>query len=84
MTGSEVVGVEVLPPMLAALRRVHPQLQIELSLSNVNEDLLRRDGFSFDLPVWVVTHENLRASRRVSLVFEHLVASLTKYVRSAL
>jgi len=35
------------------------------------------------LPVWVVTHEDLRASRRVSIVFEHLVVSLTKYVRSA-
>jgi DNA-binding transcriptional LysR family regulator len=39
---------------------------------------------SFDLPVWVVTHENLRASRRVSLVFEHLVGALAKYVRSPL
>jgi DNA-binding transcriptional LysR family regulator len=38
---------------------------------------------SFELPVWVVTHENLRASRRVSLVFEHLVDSLGTYVRSA-
>jgi DNA-binding transcriptional LysR family regulator len=198
VTCSEIVGVEVLPPMLADLRRVHPQLQIELSLSNANEDLLRRDAdvavrmaqptqsalvakrvgivklgvfasgaylkdhavprspadllrghaligrdrdpsfftalaaaglplkrkdfalrtdsdvahlaavragvgigicqvplaagpprlqrvlpkLSFDLPVWVVTHENLRASRRVSLVFEHLVGCLAKYVRS--
>jgi hypothetical protein len=38
---------------------------------------------SFELPVWVVTHENLRASRRVSIVFEHLVESLGAYVRSA-
>jgi DNA-binding transcriptional LysR family regulator len=38
---------------------------------------------SFELPVWVVTHENLRASRRVSLVFEHLVSSLASYLRSA-
>jgi hypothetical protein len=38
---------------------------------------------AFELPVWVVTHEDLRASRRVSLVFEHLVASLTTYVLSA-
>ncbi len=199
VTCSEVVGVEVLPSMLAALRRAHPRLQIELSLSNANEDLLRRDadvavrmaeptqsalvtkrvgtvklgvfasaayladhavprsaadllrghaligkdrdasffaalaaaGLSmkrkdfalrtdsdvaylaamraglgigicqtplaagpprlervlpklfFNLPVWVVTHENLRSLRRVSLVFEHLVASFTKYVRSA-
>jgi DNA-binding transcriptional LysR family regulator len=195
---SEVVGAAVLPPMLATLARAQPQLQIELSLSNANEDLLRRDadiavrmaqptqdalvakrvgdvnlGFfateayladrgvprspadvlrghtllgkdkdtsffpalaaakiplkrkdfafrtdsdaaylaalragigigvcqvplavgpprlqrlfpkiAFGLSVWVVTHENLRASRRVSIVFDHLVDSLTKYVRS--
>src|SRR5580704_10599331 len=199
VTCSEVVGVEVLPPMVADLRRAHPQLQIELSLSNANEDLLRRDAdvavrmaqptqsalvakrvgtvklglfasetylkdhalprspadllrgqaligkdrdtsffaalaaarlslkrkdfalrtdsdvahlaavragigigicqvplavgpprlqrvlpkLSFDLPVWVVAHENLRASRRVALVFEHLVGSLAKYVKQA-
>lgn len=199
VTCSEVVGAEVLPRMLAELRRDYPRLQIELSLTNANEDLLRRDAdvavrmaeptqnalvakrvgtvplgvfasetyladhpaprtmaellnghtligkdrdaaffgalasagvslkrkdfalrtdsdaaylaairagigigmcqvplaagpprlrrvlptFSLELPIWVVTHENLRSSRRVSLVFEHLVASLAAYVRSA-
>jgi DNA-binding transcriptional LysR family regulator len=195
---SEIVGVEVLPPILAELRRARPNLQLELSLSNANEDLLRREAdvavrmaqptqgaliakrvgsvklgvfasdaylaahsvpktvadlarhaligkdrdtsffaalaavglslkrkdfalrtdsdpaylaairaglgigicqvplaagpprlqrllpkLAFELPVWVVTHEDLRASRRVSLVFEHLVASLTRYVHAA-
>jgi DNA-binding transcriptional LysR family regulator len=37
---------------------------------------------SFELPVWVVTHENLRSSRRVSVVFEHLVGALAAYARS--
>jgi DNA-binding transcriptional LysR family regulator len=198
VTCSEVMGVAVLPPILRDLRRVHPRLQIELSLTNANEDLLRRDadvavrmaqptqnalvakwvgtvqlgafasedylvdhpaprsvdllrghaligkdrdtsffkalaaaGLSlrakdfalrtdsdvaslaalraglgigicqvplavgpprlqrvlpkvvFELPVWIVTHEDLRASRRVALVFEHLVGSLATYVRSA-
>jgi DNA-binding transcriptional LysR family regulator len=36
----------------------------------------------FGLPTWVVTHEDLRSSRRVSLVFEHLVTSLTAYTSS--
>jgi DNA-binding transcriptional LysR family regulator len=197
VTCSEVVGVEVLPPILADLQRAHPKLQIELSLTNSNEDLLRREAdvavrmaqptqsalvakrvgnvklgvfaseayladhalprtpaellrghaiigkdrdttllaalaaaglplkrkdfalrtdsdaayiaalragvgvgmcqvplaagppplrrilpkLALELPVWVVTHEDLRASRRVSLVFEHLVMALTKYVR---
>ena len=198
VTCSEVMGAAVLPPMLADLRSAHPRLQIELSLSNANEDLLRRDAdiavrmaqptqgalvakrvgvvklgvfaaesyladhaaprsladladghaligkdrdtsffaalravglplkrkdfalrtdsdaayvaalragvgigicqvplaagpprlrrllpkTAFELPMWVVTHEDLRASRRVSLVFEHLVGSLAKYVLS--
>lgn len=41
---SEVVGIEVLPPILAALRSRHPGLAIELALSDVVEDLLRRDA----------------------------------------
>jgi len=199
VTCAEIVGAEVLPPMLADLRRARPHLQIELSLTNANEDLLQRHadiavrmaqptqsalvakrvgsvklglfaredyladhpaprtpadllrghalvgrdrdpsffaglaaaglpskrkdfalrsdsdvaclaairagigiGFchlplaarpprlqrvlpklGFELPIWVVTHEDLRASRRVALVFEHLVASLAVYARSA-
>ena len=44
ITCSEVVGAEVLPPMLAAFRRQHPGIVIELSLSNQSEDLLRKDA----------------------------------------
>ncbi|MGE0792513.1 MAG: LysR family transcriptional regulator [Sandaracinaceae bacterium] len=44
VTASEVVGVEVLPPILASLRALHPSIQIELSLGNRNQDLLRRDA----------------------------------------
>jgi DNA-binding transcriptional LysR family regulator len=44
VTCSELVGVGVLPVMLASLCRAHPQLQIELSPSDANEDLLRRDA----------------------------------------
>jgi DNA-binding transcriptional LysR family regulator len=44
ITASEVVGVEVLPPILADLRRQWPELEIELVLSNAVEDLLRRDA----------------------------------------
>jgi DNA-binding transcriptional LysR family regulator len=199
VTCSEIIGVEVLPPMIAELRRAHPRLQIELSPTNASEDLLRRDAdvavrmvqptqgalvarrvgtvevglfaseaylaahpaprtsaellgghaligrdrdasffqafaeagvplrrqdcalrtdsdaaqvasiragvgigvcqvalaarspglrrvlpeVGFGLPVWVVTHEDLRSSQRVSIVFEHLVASLAAYARPA-
>lgn len=43
ISASDVIGVEVLPPILAALQEQHPQLIIELSLSDAVEDLLRRD-----------------------------------------
>ncbi|WP_394790567.1 LysR family transcriptional regulator [Rhodoferax sp.] len=44
LTASEVIGVEVLPPILAALRAEHPQLTIELVLSNKVDDLLHREA----------------------------------------
>jgi DNA-binding transcriptional LysR family regulator len=195
LTASEVLGAEVLPSILAELHRAHPQIQIELSATNANLDLLRRDAdiairmvqptqgalvakrvgvvrlglfastsyleqkaaprkltdltrghsligrdrdgawlstlasvgikakkqdfvlrtdndiaqvnaivaglgigvcqvalaardglirvlpsVEFDLPMWVVTHEDLRGSRRVSIVFDHLVTALSEYV----
>lgn len=43
LSASEVVGVEVLPPILRALREQHPQLEIELVLSNQLQDLVRRE-----------------------------------------
>jgi DNA-binding transcriptional LysR family regulator len=44
ITASEVIGHEVLPPMLAALKRKHPALAIELNLSNQSENILQRDA----------------------------------------
>lgn len=44
VTASEVIGVEVLPPMLAAFRRAHPGVTIELAVTNRSEDLLRKDA----------------------------------------
>src|SRR5690606_23405976 len=41
---SEVIGIEVLPPILAALQDEHPGLELELSLSDSLEDLLRRES----------------------------------------
>jgi DNA-binding transcriptional LysR family regulator len=42
VTASEVMGVEVLPPILAALRETYPALTVELVLSNRVDDLLHR------------------------------------------
>ncbi|HVJ54209.1 MAG TPA: LysR family transcriptional regulator [Aliidongia sp.] len=44
ITASDVVGAEVLPAMLAGLREAHPDLVLELHLSNRNEDLLRQEA----------------------------------------
>ncbi|AHX14241.1 LysR family transcriptional regulator [Dyella jiangningensis] len=44
LTASEVIGAEVLPPILAVFRERHPGIVIELVLSNEASDLLRRDA----------------------------------------
>ena len=44
IAASEIVGVEVLPPILTEFRARHPGVVIELSLSDRAEDLLRRDA----------------------------------------
>jgi DNA-binding transcriptional LysR family regulator len=44
VTASDVIGCEVLPPILAAFRALHPGIAIELALTNRNEDLARRDA----------------------------------------
>ncbi len=51
---SQIIGAEVLPPILAALRRRHPAIEIELVLSNAVENLLRRD---VDIAVRMVAPE---------------------------
>jgi DNA-binding transcriptional LysR family regulator len=51
LTASEFVGVEVLPPMLASFREKNPHIDIELAVSNRQQDLLRREA---DLAVRMV------------------------------
>jgi DNA-binding transcriptional LysR family regulator len=62
ISASEIVGAEVLPPILTTLRERHPQLEIELVLSNTVDNLLRRDA---DIAVRMVepTHEALVIKR---------------------
>jgi DNA-binding transcriptional LysR family regulator len=62
LTASEVIGVEVLPPVLAKLRREHPDLVVELMLSNRIDDLIHREA---DIAVRMVppTQEALVARR---------------------
>ena len=44
VTASEVIGCEVLPPILATFRAEHPGIAVELALTNRTEDLARRDA----------------------------------------
>jgi len=44
VSSSDVVGVEVLPPIVARLREAHPDLKVELVLTNRVQDLLRREA----------------------------------------
>lgn len=44
LTASEMTSLWVLPPILVQLRRQHPQIQIELLVSNAQENLLERQA----------------------------------------
>lgn len=73
VTASEIVGAEILPAAFAALRRAHPRLDIELSLTNRSEDLLRRDA---DVAVRMVApRQDALVAKRVGAVAIGLFAS---------
>jgi DNA-binding transcriptional LysR family regulator len=44
VSASEVMGAEVLPPILSDLRQRYPELKVELVLTNRVQDLLRREA----------------------------------------
>jgi DNA-binding transcriptional LysR family regulator len=44
VTCSDVIGVEVLPPLVVRLRELHPELRIELVLTDRVQDLLQREA----------------------------------------
>jgi DNA-binding transcriptional LysR family regulator len=44
IAAADIVGVEVLPPILTGFHELHPEVAIELTLSNRQEDLLRREA----------------------------------------
>jgi DNA-binding transcriptional LysR family regulator len=44
VSASEMAGCDLLPPILARLNSAHPELRIELVLSNRMQDLLRREA----------------------------------------
>ncbi|MEQ9520611.1 MAG: LysR family transcriptional regulator [Parvibaculum sp.] len=44
LTTSEIMGAEVLPPIIARFRELHPKIEIELNLDDQQQNLLRRDA----------------------------------------
>lgn len=66
VSASEVVAVEVLPPIITQLRREHPHLKVELVLTNRLSDLLQLEA---DIAVRMVrpSQEQLLA-RRIGLI----------------
>lgn len=66
IAASELMGVEVLPSLLAPLRAAHPALQLELALSDRSSDLLRRDA---DIAVRMVRPvQSTLVARRIATV----------------
>jgi DNA-binding transcriptional LysR family regulator len=73
LAASEIIGGAVLPPVVGALRAGHPQLTVELALSNRNEDLLRRGA---DLAVRMNRPTQAALfGRKVGVVDLHLYAT---------
>lgn len=66
VTASEIIGVEVLPPILTRLRTQYPELKIELLLSNRVQDLLHREA---DIAVRMLRpQQELLVARRIGEV----------------
>lgn len=68
LTASEVLAVEVLPPILKDFMEDHPDIEVELVVSNEIEDLLRREA---DIAIRMArpTQQALVARKIGSLLF---------------
>ena len=66
VTASDMIGVEVLPPIVARLRDQHPDLAVELALTDRVQDLVRREA---DIAVRMIRpRQELLVARRVGQV----------------
>jgi DNA-binding transcriptional LysR family regulator len=66
LTASDVIGVEVLPPIIAGLRDEHPDLVLELVFTDRMQDLLRRES---DIAVRMARpRQELLVARRVGQI----------------
>jgi DNA-binding transcriptional LysR family regulator len=66
VTASDVIGVEVLPPIIASLRDENPDIVVELVLTDRMQDLLRREA---DIAVRMARpRQELLVARRVGQI----------------
>jgi len=67
---------------LSALRAGFGIGACQVGIARRNPDLIPvlPDQISFSLDVWLAMHRDLRSSRRVALLFEHLAQALTEYL----
>jgi DNA-binding transcriptional LysR family regulator len=66
VTASDVIGVEVLPPIIARLRDQHPDLAVELALTDRVQDLVGREA---DIAVRMMRpRQELLVARRVGQI----------------
>jgi DNA-binding transcriptional LysR family regulator len=66
ITASDVIGVEVLPPIITRLREQHPDLALELVLTDRVQDLLRREA---DIAVRMLRpRQELLVARRIGQI----------------
>jgi DNA-binding transcriptional LysR family regulator len=95
ITASEIIGAEVLPPILTRLHEAQPSDLAQLAavragfgigvcqvgLARRSADLVRvmAKSFLFKLEVWIVMHSGLRSSARCRVVADALAAGLTVY-----
>lgn len=70
---------------LAAMRAGFGIGACQIGVARRDPDLLPvlAGKLALELDMWLVTHQDLRASRRVALLFEHLAAALAAYVAGA-
>lgn len=66
ISASEIIGIEVLPPIIAGLQDRHPHLSVELSVSDAIEDLLRQEA---DIAVRMTAPaQDALVSRRIGMI----------------
>ena len=56
-------------------------LQTRVAAADRHLTPVLHDSFGLDLPTWVVMHEDLKADRRMRLMFDHLVEALTAWLK---